>query len=167
VPSITEGEVDLSVVFSDTSSGLGLTYFWEIGNVDTDTVTPTSYIFTEIGVHQIVLTVTDQYGCIAIDTVFINAGELSAIVVPNIFTPNGDGNNDLFHVSGGGIKKLDARIMNRWGQLIYEWDSPFGGWDGFSSAGVVAAPGTYYYFINVDFNDGRSEEFVGSLMIKR
>jgi gliding motility-associated-like protein len=169
VANTIEGEVDLTVAFSDTSSGMGLTYFWEFGtdNMDNDTVSPAQFTFTNVQEYEVVLSVTDQYGCIATDTIWINALELSAVAVPNIFTPNGDGSNDLFHVTGGGIKKLDARIMNRWGQLIYEWDSPYGGWDGFSSAGVESSAGTYYYFINVDFNDGHSEEFTGSFRLQR
>jgi gliding motility-associated-like protein len=115
----------------------------------------------------VVLTITDQYGCIATDTVIINALELSAIEVPNIFTPNGDGDNDYFNVRGGGIKNITGNIMNRWGQVVYEWDSQFGGWDGHSVSGSKSAEGSYFYFITVDFNDGHTEEYTGHLMLKR
>ncbi|MFT7158754.1 MAG: gliding motility-associated-like protein [Parvicella sp.] len=169
VTNTTEGEVDLDVIFSDTSSGMGLTYYWDFGtdNMDYDTVTPTTFTYTDFQQYEVVLTITDQYGCIATDTVVINALELSAIEVPNIFTPNGDGDNDYFNVRGGGIKNISGNIMNRWGQVVYEWDSQFGGWDGHSVSGSKAAEGTYFYFINVDFNDGHSEEYTGHLMLKR
>lgn len=86
----------------------------------------------------------------------------NSITIPNIFTPNGDGVNDLFHVDG----VINARIVNRWGQLINEWDSPLGSWDVFMNAGVVAPPETYY-IITLDFRDGYSEDLSGSLMLNR
>jgi gliding motility-associated-like protein len=169
VTNTTEGEVDLTVAFSDTSSGMGLTHYWDFGtdNMDFDTVSPTTYTYTDFQEYEVVLTVTDQYGCIATDTIIINALELSAIEVPNIFTPNGDGDNDLFNVKGGGIKNFQGNIMNRWGQIVYDWDSQYGGWDGRSVAGNEAAEGSYFYFITVDFNDGHSQEYTGHLMLKR
>jgi gliding motility-associated-like protein len=66
----------------------------------------------------------------------------NSTTIPNIFTPNGDGVNDLFHVDG----VINARIVNRWGQLINEWNSPLGSWDGFMNAGVVAPPGTFLLY---------------------
>jgi gliding motility-associated-like protein len=166
---ITEGEIDLNVNFNDTSTGMGLTYYWDFGtdNMDFDTITPAEFTFTDVQPYEVVLTVTDQYGCTATDTVMINTYDLPAIEVPNIFTPNGDGVNDVFQLSGRGVKKMNARIINRWGQLFYEWDSPAGGWDGYTISGVQASPGTYFYIINVDFHDGHTEEHTGQLMLKR
>jgi gliding motility-associated-like protein len=167
IADVTEGEVDLDVVFSDTSTGLNLTYLWDFGNGDTDTISPSNYTFTEVQIHEVVLTVTDQFGCSHSDTLEINALELSAVEVPNIFTPNGDGDNDYFNVRGGGIKNITGNVMNRWGQIVYEWDSQYGGWDGYSVAGNEASEGTYFFFVNIDFNDGHSEEHSGHFMLKR
>ena len=161
------GEIPLDVDFSEISTGNGLTYFWEFGTGDTDSVATTSYTYNDIDTYQVYLTVIDQYGCVAIDSITIDAVEVSAVIIPNIFTPNGDGTNDIFKVTASSIKNLSAQIVNRWGQIVYEWDTAEGGWDGHSASGVPSTTGTYYYFISVEFLDGKIEEFKGPLMLEK
>jgi gliding motility-associated-like protein len=50
--------------------------------------------------------------------------------VPNAFTPNGDGINDVFRVEGEGITELQLSIFNRWGELIFDGEELERGWDG-------------------------------------
>ncbi|MBI2968868.1 MAG: gliding motility-associated C-terminal domain-containing protein, partial [Bacteroidetes bacterium] len=52
------------------------------------------------------------------------------VFVPNIFSPNNDGNNDVFYVRGKCIEKMQWVIYNRWGAKVFESDSPQNGWDG-------------------------------------
>jgi gliding motility-associated-like protein len=164
-PSI--GEVPLDVNFTQNSTGNGLTYLWDFGTGQTDSLGATSYTYTDIGTYHVYLTVTDIYGCVAMDSITIDAKEVSEVVIPNIFTPNGDGNNDIFKVTASSVKNLTAQIINRWGQVVYEWDTPDGGWDGHSSSGTTSSSGTYYYFISVEFFDGRVEEHKGPLMLQK
>lgn len=79
-----------------------------------------------------VLTVTDTNGCVNRDTTYVTLD--GAIYVPNTFTPNGDGINDLFVVKGKDIKTFEFWIFDRWGELIFHtnnmntyWDGTFGG----------------------------------------
>jgi gliding motility-associated-like protein len=68
--------------------------------------------------------------------------------MPNAFTPNGDGVNDVFYpenLTGGTVREF--RIYNQWGEVIY--DNPSQGWDG-TYNGVQQSPGQYYYFIRLD-----------------
>ena len=88
--------------------------------------------------------------CSTID-IFIN----SVFVITNVFTPNGDGINDLFTLQTKGLKTLDVEIFNRWGQKINEWHTVNGGWDGRSSSGAVCSDGTYYFIINALGFDGK------------
>jgi len=71
---------------------------------------------------------------------------VSSFYTPNSFTPNGDGLNDIFSVSNTGLGDFKGRIYNRWGALIYEWDSAIGGWDG-KTKGKNAPEGVYYFII--------------------
>ena len=50
--------------------------------------------------------------------------------VPNAFTPNGDGNNDLFQIYGEDIKTVSMKVFNRWGELVYSTTNSLAGWDG-------------------------------------
>lgn len=71
---------------------------------------------------------------------------ISLVNVPNVFTPNGDGKNDVFCVQTFSIEAFEGVILNRWGRKVYEWKDPEGGWDGRIN-GKYASPGTYYYII--------------------
>lgn len=70
----------------------------------------------------------------------------SLVNVPNVFTPNGDGINDIFRVQMLSVTSFHAIIINRWGRKVYEWSDPEGGWDG-KINGTEASPGTYYYIV--------------------
>lgn len=71
---------------------------------------------------------------------------ISVVNVPNVFTPNGDGINDVFCVQTLSVESFQGVILNRWGRKVYEWNDPEGGWDG-RMHGKYASPGTYYYII--------------------
>ena len=100
------------------------------------------------------LTVRNSYGCEARDVfrlnVFCSDGQ---VFVPNAFTPNGDGLNDILMVRGKGITVKLFRIFNRWGELVYEQknfnpNDPRFGWDG-KVRGVPATPDVFVYTAEV------------------
>ncbi len=67
--------------------------------------------------------------------------------IPNVFSPNSDGINDLFLIKSTGLDALTCTIFNRWGMLIYEYDAIRAGWDGYTFGGEKAPAGTYYYIL--------------------
>lgn len=66
------------------------------------------------------------------------------VYIPNTFTPNGDGLNDTFGVSGEAIKEFSMQIFDRWGKLVFETDDANKRWDG-TIEGEKASMGTYIY----------------------
>lgn len=90
---------------------------------------------------------TNEYGCLAVDsiTVFVDA-DLN-IYIPNIFSPNGDGNNDTFYIRGKGIKSLNLIIYNRWGEKVFETSDVNSGWDG-NFRGQQLPPSVFVYYLN-------------------
>lgn len=97
------------------------------------------------------ISATNQYGCTSIALLplkLICPG--STAFIPNTFSPNGDGQNDLFYIRGRGIKKINSfKIFNRWGQLVFErancqTDDPSCGWDG-KFNGTLLNPDVYVY----------------------
>lgn len=77
---------------------------------------------------EYILTVTDSNGCKNSDTVLVIVK--GNLYVPNSFTPDGDGINDIFYAFGVNLKDYKMQIFNRWGELIFESDALKKGWDG-------------------------------------
>lgn len=82
----------------------------------------------------------------------------SKLEVPNAFTPNGDGINDVFKVKEGyeSIVEFHAQVFTRSGKRIYEWSDPADGWDGTmnGNGGVDAPAGAYYFVLKARGADG-------------
>jgi gliding motility-associated-like protein len=88
------------------------------------------------------------------------------IFVPNTFTPNGDGQNDILYVYGNSIAKLRLRVYNQWGQFIYESLNIQNGWDG-TYKGQMQPNGVYVYQLEAEFNDGTKTTKKGTITLLR
>jgi gliding motility-associated-like protein len=84
------------------------------------------------------------------------------IFVPNAFTPNNDGKNDILKVFGNYISTIDLRIFNQWGQLIFQTTDPTQGWDG-KHKGKLQPVGVYAYILKVVRQDGTVVNKKGSI----
>ena len=80
----------------------------------------------------------------------------SKLEMPNAFSPNGDGINDVYRAKSGyqSIVEFKATVFNRWGQKLYEWTDPAGGWDG-KYKGRDVAQGVYFVLVKAKGADGR------------
>ena len=80
----------------------------------------------------------------------------SKLDFPNAFSPNGDGMNDIYRAKTDyqSIVEFKAVIYNRWGQKLYEWSNPAGGWDG-TYKGNPVKQGVYYVQVTAKGADGR------------
>lgn len=120
----------------------------------------TQYTFEQSGSFSVTLLISFVAGTDTIafemDTPFIVSISESKLEVPNAFTPNGDGINDVFKVKDGykSIVSFKAQVFSRWGKLLYEWNDPAEGWDGRSNSGD-APDGAYYLRIEARGADGR------------
>ncbi|HWB26499.1 MAG TPA: gliding motility-associated C-terminal domain-containing protein, partial [Chitinophagaceae bacterium] len=97
---------------------------------------------------------TNMFGCSLSDTVHLTYYKGPDIYLPNAFTPNGDGVNDVFRPFPVGIQKLEYfRVYNRWGNLVYQTQTYLAGWNG-SINGRQAPAGTYIYEARgIDYNN--------------
>lgn len=126
----------------------------------------TEYTFTKAGTHNIVVYATFINGndTIAytqeywdeIGPMRVTISE-SNLEMPNAFSPNGDGINDIYKAKDGyqSIIEFHAYIFNRWGQKLYEWDDPAGGWDG-KYNGKDVKQGVYFVLVKAKGADGRT-----------
>jgi gliding motility-associated-like protein len=98
------------------------------------------------------LSVSAQTDSAAIDST-TNTGVESKLIMPNTFTPNGDGHNDIFKAKEyRNLSEFHAYIFNRWGQKLYEWTDPAEGWDG-TYHGSEVKTGVYFVLVKARGTD--------------
>ncbi|MEZ4906142.1 MAG: gliding motility-associated C-terminal domain-containing protein [Saprospiraceae bacterium] len=122
--------------------------------------------------NTIYANVIDINGCEGSGEVNVIVNSLRNVTVPNIFSPNGDGLNDIFKVkTGKGVTKMNyMKIFDRWGELMHEEDNVYpaggfcGSWDG-TYKGSKLNPGVFVYMISISFNDNRTIVYRGSVTI--
>jgi gliding motility-associated-like protein len=152
--------------------GTMTSYAWQPGPYVSCTSCP---ITTALPPHTLTyqLVATNEHACT--DTVFALVKTFTGGVVnmPNAFTPNADGTNDVFYVlAGASVKTVkDFSIFNRWGEKVFQVNNvlpndPTYGWKG-NFKGRDALAGVYVYYVTVQHSDGREEVFKETVMLIR
>ena len=144
------GTDSLLVELAFTGSGAD-SLIWDMDNGDVFNDSSLTYYYTEPGTYQVSLTAYDiecNYVETISETVLFAGNFTSEDVVPNVFSPNGDGNNDqLSFMRVNDTKEFKITIYNRWGSVIYESTNANLSWDGISPGGKEASPGVYFFEI--------------------
>ncbi len=118
---------------------------------------------------------TDANGCTVSDSVFVELDASRDIYLPNTFTPNGDGRNDIFRVRSQNPGSIDLvlqfQVWDRWGMLVYSVEDfppndPAFGWDG-NFRGERVSAGQYVYKVQVRFRDGFEKTTQGGVLVIR
>ncbi len=116
------------------------------------------------------LSVTDSNLCAASASLLITASDYPCYTphyyIPNIFSPNGDGVNDIFMVRGAGILAFDMVIYDRWGKKVFESADPATGWDGTNGSADYES-GVYYYYVNLTLEGAEPVKAKGSISLVR
>ena len=102
------------------------------------------HIFADTGLYNITLMVSTVFGCSDTIRIPLKVNEISTLYIPNAFTPDGNGNNDVFLPIGLELYEFSMMIFNRWGQKIFESSALNQGWDG-TFKGVLCEQGVYVY----------------------
>ncbi len=119
--------------------------------------------------------ITDINGCVEIDSILIRVQIDYSIYIPNIFTPDDNGQNDNFgvfsNIAGGDVNILTFQIYDRWGNKVFEANDFYPNdssifWDG-KYKGKVATQGVYSYFFLVRFPEGKEEIIKGTITLMR
>ena len=166
ITDVSEGDSPLPVQFTDLSTNIA-SYEWYFGTGDMSTESDPLYTYTEGGEYEPRLIVVTNDGCIDTVKSLVIVNDISFMDIPNIFTPNGDGMNDHFNFDSDHLTQIKCEVFNRWGNLIYSWDSPRGGWDGYTLGGSEAPDGTYFYVIEALGTDGTIYKHKGSVTLLR
>ena len=111
-----------------------------------------------------ILEATNQYGCKNTDARCIEVQKEYDFYIPNTFTPNGDGLNDVFTVVGTGVSQLEFYVYDRWGNQIYHTTDVNNGWDG-TDKGTVCKNGSYVCRVKATYMNGKVEVRYGSITL--
>ena len=132
---------------SDTvNSAYTLNWAGDVAPTSEANIHQSTYLYTAPGTYDIVLTVTEaSSGNTFTATEAVTIEDL--IHVPNVFTPNDDGINDLFVVRANGIEPIEIFIYSRTGTLVFKDKAPILVWDGRNASGSKVSQGIYYYIL--------------------
>ncbi|MFT7113986.1 MAG: gliding motility-associated-like protein [Candidatus Azotimanducaceae bacterium] len=129
-----------------------------------------SHSYTEYGIYNITQTVTNQYGCQNSMTIQVEIESVYRFYAPNAFTPNGDGDNDVYYQKGIGFGNgsYALHIYTRWGEKIYYSNNILVGWDGFDIKNNTPAPqGSYIYLTEITDNYGVAQKYRGTVTLMK
>ncbi|MBN4066170.1 gliding motility-associated C-terminal domain-containing protein, partial [Candidatus Amoebophilus asiaticus] len=112
------------------------------------------------------LAVSDLLGCSDVDSVIVTVDRSTVIFIPNIFSPNGDGQNDMLDVQGKGVKELEYVIYNRWGEKVFESSDLENDWDG-TLRGKPLNPAVFVYYVEATFTNGKEIKEKGNITLIR
>lgn len=181
------GYAPLSITLINTSSSTSNTNnvsaSWNFGNgTTTGSTSPTGsftpgpisntqnpvVVYNQPGTYTITMYSTKG---VCLDTAYhvIKVEVPSTLTVPNIFSPNGDGVNDLFFLKSTNLSEISMKVVDRWGHVVYDLTSKTGNieWDGKNPEGKDSASGVYFYTIKATGTDGVSYDKKGTLTIVR
>lgn len=164
-------EAGTAVQFTDLSTG-ATEWSWAFGDSAGSVSTEASPLFTfpAAGCYSVVLEAGNGTGCAAIimkELCIPKTGDSDSLQVPNVFSPNGDGVNDVFRITGGDLAQLEVQVFNRWGQLVALLERVNQVWDGRSPAGEVLSEGTYFYILRATGKDGQEHDLSGTVTLVR
>jgi len=162
-----EGFTPLIVQFNFTGSGTN-SFVWDFGDGNTSVLQNPSNIYTTSDTFHILLTVNSNSPNFCTDTAMfaLFVDKPSDIIIPNVFTPNGDGVNDYFFARSINIKIFEMIIYNRWGSEIFRTNSLIDKWDG-TVHGSPSAEGPYYYLLKAKGTDNKEFQLHGSITLLR
>jgi len=164
------GAPPLPVSFTNSSTPPNASWSWAFGDGSSSTSSDPLYTYTSSGTYVATLTMTVD-GCTdeASMTIVVEPSEQEpgTIIVPNVFSPNGDGQNDQLLVMTTGISNLNMDIFNRWGQRVATITRADQRWDGRDLSGVKVVEGTYFYALQARGDYGTTFERSGHITVLR
>ncbi|MBK8498602.1 MAG: gliding motility-associated C-terminal domain-containing protein, partial [Flavobacteriales bacterium] len=158
---------DSPIAFTDHSYG-ATNWQYNFGDGSGAIIAQPTHTYTQAGQYIIIQTVTNAAGCSDQDSLLISITDKDILPpkLPNAFSPNGDGVNDVFYVRGGPFETMHLKIYNGWGELIFETEDPLFGWDG-THNGTPEINGIYVYSVTATTTDGMEHDRSGKITLMR
>ncbi len=139
---------------------------WNIPNRQSVEGQQVEHKFSDTGEFSVELIAIDVRGCADTTVKKVRVIPDVHVYIPNAFTPNGDGINQTFEPVVSNVKNMKLRVMNRWGQMVYEGEGLDASWDG-NYQGQIAPESIYVYLVEVEGLDGRKYVYDGTVQLIR
>ncbi|RQO29985.1 hypothetical protein DBR32_13815 [Taibaiella sp. KBW10] len=151
----------------DMSASGALFYSWFPTNMFYDPDSKNARTFPVLEPKTYSVVGVDEYGCKDTADIKLEVKYPGDPIMPNAFTPNGDGKNDVFGLTNAKFQKLlQFEIYNRWGQQVFTTSNPMTGWDG-TLSGDQCAQGVYSYIIRVELPNKTIKTYKGDVTLYR
>ena len=167
------GEIiyQLDVAFADSSLG-ATEYYWDFGDGSGSYEMNPTHHFDRGGNFTVTQKVMNEFGCIATQNHMVNIDNTFYVYIPNSFTPNNDGINDLFVPSFSSTEEIKSylfEVVNRWGEIIFRTDNPETGWMGNTREGQYYTHNDVFTWnIKIAFNNKQVDrQYTGSVLAIR
>lgn len=157
------------VLFSSSSNSDIVTWYWTIGDaISTYTAINenTSHLFETAGTYPVAMVVRSEEGCMDTIVKTITVQPDFSIFVPNTFTPNNDGRNELFMPVSRNESLLDFAVFDRWGEKLYSTNQPNTGWNG-TFQGIECEQDVYVWKLTVTSRNGQQKKLTGYVSLLR
>lgn len=127
--------------------------------------TNSTYTYLEGGL--LAVSIVDQVGCVFEYSIpLVGTSEFETLFIPNCFTPDGNEFNNVWYVQGNCIDEFKCIILNRWGQILFEFEDIDSYWDG-TFGGKLCPDGVYFYKVNLKYKSGKMDELHGHITLIR
>lgn len=137
-------------------------YEWNFGDGNNSILANPTNAYKDDGIYNVTLIAKTNNNCNDTITKEVVIDPEFNFYIPNAFTPNSDGYNEIFTAVGEEITEFNMQIFNRWGELIFETNSLSNGWDGTAKGGdEIAQEGVYVYNIQLKDWQGLNHRFTG------
>lgn len=163
--------LESNILIDDLSQG-GDTCYWDFGDGNLLTVIgcgDVSNNYADTGVYHVQQIVVNNGGCADTIEYDVYIVPYTTLYIPNAFTPNGNGSNDMFFVYGEFVDNFHLMIFDRWGNLIFESYDQQKGWDGRANNGkYLAQTDTYVYVLTYSEHiNARKHKVIGHVNLIR
>jgi len=161
--------LDNNVHFYDQTTGGAMitSWNWNLGNHTTSTSQNPICLYTDTGSFAVQLVVTSNHGCKDSVIKYIRINDEFSLYVPNAFSPNADGVNDIFYAKGDGVRDFKMYIFDRWGNMLFFTDDIAKGWDGryLSKGESIVQEDVYVWKIQCKTNKGERKQLSGHVSL--
>lgn len=163
---------EVTVYFTNYSTG-AYYYYWNFDDslsaFNESILVDPMFTFTRSGDYTVTLVATGDNDCSSVATMVITIDEPSTFFIPNAFTPDGDGVNDLFTPKGLGfeLENYSMRIYDRRGRIVFMTTTPGDSWDGKNKSGNVCPMDTYICIVKFKTLEGEYKEYVSPVTLIR
>jgi len=160
--------IEPMAMFTNECSGNTIGWWWDFGDATTSTASSPTHTYAQQGTYNVRLIAESFGGCMDTTIQPLEVVPEFTVFIPTAFTPNGDGINEVFYVYGAEITSFNMKMFDRWGNLIFESNNLYEGWDGRANGGTeISQQDVYVYKVDIKDFEGKQHKYTGSVTLMK